>query len=403
MRIVHLNRLSPPAGGVETHLGRLGAALTRAGHVSLGLVGSGRAPIGWRVLPHYARFRTFGSPGAVRDALRILREMRPDVVMIHEMDAFDLAEAILARFPAVKFAHMDFCCAADGRRYLRAEHAACRRRLSLRCLLEYYVRGCAPSRDPRFAVGAFLRARRALRTWRRAPRVLTASEFVRASLVEHGLAPERLDVLPYFVPAPEEPPPYPADLDRVVLFVGRIVEGKGLGQLLGAMGALASAEGRAPARLVVAGDGVAREAAERESERMGLTERVRFLGWDTDPSILYARARVVVVPSLWPEPFGIVGLEAMAAARPVVAYRSGGIPEWLDDGVTGRLVEPRDITGLARTIGLLLDDPDTAARMGRAGHARVRERFGEKGHVEALLGHLKRAINTFVGVRRASP
>jgi glycosyltransferase involved in cell wall biosynthesis len=134
----------------------------------------------------------------------------------------------------------------------------------------------------------------------------------------------------------------------------------------------------------VAGDGFARGAAEKQAARLGLTERVRFAGWQADLDAFYRRASLLVVPSLWPEPFGIVGLEAMARALPVVAYRSGGIPEWLEDRVTGLLVEPGDVDALAAAIDRLLGDPALARAMGRAGQERQRRLFAAGPHLARL-------------------
>lgn len=132
------------------------------------------------------------------------------------------------------------------------------------------------------------------------------------------------------------------------------------------------------------GDGPSRAAAEKLAEALGLAARVQFAGWQEDVEPFYARASLLAVPSLWPEPFGIVGIEAMARALPVVAYRSGGIPEWLADGETGILVEPGDVRGLAATLDEILSDPEKARRMGRAGQSRQRELFGPAQHIERL-------------------
>jgi glycosyltransferase involved in cell wall biosynthesis len=114
--------------------------------------------------------------------------------------------------------------------------------------------------------------------------------------------------------------------------------------------------------------------------------RVRFLG-ALDRALvqdLYRQAAVVVVPSVWPEPFGMVGPEAMSFGVPVVAFRVGGVPEWLHDGETGYLVEPRDIYGLAQRIELLLRDAPLARRLGERGRQLVQERFTIPQHVDRL-------------------
>ena len=87
------------------------------------------------------------------------------------------------------------------------------------------------------------------------------------------------------------------------------------------------------------------------------------------------------MPSILPEPFGLVAAEAMAAGRAVVAAAHGGLVEIVDDGVTGRLVRPRDAEDLARALDALLAEPDLADRMGRAGRERQRAHFSVERYV----------------------
>ena len=196
-----------------------------------------------------------------------------------------------------------------------------------------------------------------------------------------GYPAAQVHCLPYFTVPPPAPPP-PPGAARTILFSGRLVREKGLHVLLAALARVPP-----PWRLLVAGDGMDRPRAERIAGRLGVAGRVSFLGWLDRAAVArcHAEAAVVAVPSLWPEPFGIVGLEAMAYARPVVAFGVGGVPEWLADGETGHLVEPRDVTALADRIAALLADPVRAAAMGAAGRVRVEREFSAAAHVDRLL------------------
>jgi glycosyltransferase involved in cell wall biosynthesis len=127
---------------------------------------------------------------------------------------------------------------------------------------------------------------------------------------------------------------------------------------------------------------------------MGLSGRIDFKGDRPSPQELYPTARLVVVPSLWPEPFGLVGPEAMAHGIPVVASRVGGIPEWLDDGEVGFLVEPGDVQGLADRINRLLFDRPLARRLGQRARAVAGNRFTVPGYVDRFLDVLKEAISS---------
>ena len=132
----------------------------------------------------------------------------------------------------------------------------------------------------------------------------------------------------------------------------------------------------------MAGDRLRADAAAR-----GLTGRVTFAGWLNGAALeaAFDDASVVVVPSRWPEPFGIVGIEAMAHRRPVVAFRVGGIPDWLDDGTSGFAIAPLDTAAFGERVRWLFDHPRESAVMGNAGRARVERDFDSRAHLSRLV------------------
>ncbi|MGQ9780426.1 MAG: glycogen synthase [Bacillota bacterium] len=158
-----------------------------------------------------------------------------------------------------------------------------------------------------------------------------------------------------------------------ILFVGRISRQKGLDVLLAAAPLLP------PETTVVVCAGAADtpELAEEMRTRARSLPNVRWYE-ETVPHEelveLYSHATVFVCPSRY-EPFGLINLEAMACGRPVVASRTGGIPEVVADGVTGILVPPGEPRDLADAVSALLADPQRAATMGAAGRRRVEEEF----------------------------
>ncbi|HET9870925.1 MAG TPA: glycosyltransferase [bacterium] len=158
-------------------------------------------------------------------------------------------------------------------------------------------------------------------------------------------------------------------------FAGRMAEEKGVGFLLEAWPGVRG-------ELRLAGDG-----GSLDRYRQLAPPGVEFLGRVAPEGLgdLYRGALAVVVPSLWYENASMTVLEAMAHGRPVVATRMGGLPEQVEDGVTGILVEPGDRAGLRRALTRLAEEPGLAARLGRAGRARLEERFGHPRHGEALL------------------
>jgi glycosyltransferase involved in cell wall biosynthesis len=107
----------------------------------------------------------------------------------------------------------------------------------------------------------------------------------------------------------------------------------------------------------------------------------------------YARSSIVVVPSLWQEPFGLVLLEAMASRKPVVAYRSGAVPEIVADGETGFVVEKGNVEQLAQRVLDLLKDPGLAGKMGEAGRQRVVREFDIRETAASYADEIRKAAS----------
>jgi glycosyltransferase involved in cell wall biosynthesis len=125
--------------------------------------------------------------------------------------------------------------------------------------------------------------------------------------------------------------------------------------------------------LILAGDGPDRPALAALARELGL-RRAMFLGWRGDAADILADIDLQVLPSRW-EGFGLVALEAMALAKPVVASRVSALPEIVVPDQTGLLVSPGDPAELADAIRILLSDPQRAAGLGRAGRERVKAEF----------------------------
>ena len=170
------------------------------------------------------------------------------------------------------------------------------------------------------------------------------------------------------------------------LFVGRLVARKGVDRLLEALALLRDRAWR----LEIVGFGPERDPLERRAAELGLADRTAFLGRVSNAELVaaYRRATCFVLPATLDERadtegLGVVLLEAMSYGVPVIATRRGGIVDIVDAGSTGLLVEDEP-AALAGGIAALLDDPERRRVLGRAGRARVRERFGWDSIVDRL-------------------
>lgn len=299
----------------------------------------------------------------------------PEVVHLHQLDDPAMVAALREHAPVVVSAHAYTAC-ASGLRYFRPGHE-CERPHGPGCALGLIARNCAHVRDPRPLPASYRTATRGLAALTGADLAIAYSSAVERHLANNGVA--RRVVVPLFATlAPRDGCGHATR--RRVVFAGRIVRPKGLDVLLRAMRVVDDAE------LVVCGEGFQLNAMRRLARRLGLDRRVTFKGWLAAEPLAQelADASVVAVPSLWPEPFGLVGIEALAAGRPVVASAAGGVRDWLQHAVNGLLVRPGDVGELARALRELLADPARQSTMGAAGRELVAERFSPARHVEAL-------------------
>jgi glycosyltransferase involved in cell wall biosynthesis len=207
-----------------------------------------------------------------------------------------------------------------------------------------------------------------------------------------GFAEETFEIVHYGIRPQPEARPYDGEEPRL-LCVGRLIPIKGHLVLLRAVrDALRELPGL---QLEIAGRGPLEPALRAYARELGIEDAVHFLGQVNPIQAAIERTAITVVPSLG-EGFGMVALEAMERARPVIAAAIGGLGELVDDGRTGILVTPAEAEPLTAAIVRLGSDPALARGMGQAGRKRALERFLEDRCTERteLLyrGSLERAL-----------
>ncbi len=210
------------------------------------------------------------------------------------------------------------------------------------------------------------------------------SEFMRHNLVMNGfdqLKTAKLYPVKYPVEQVTDVPQ-----SNNLLYVGQIIRGKGVDLLLEAMTKVKS-----DCRLRIIGKGNDEGYVRSLISRYGLESRVEMLGWCGDVGRHYEQSNVVVVPSRWQEPFGMIGVEAYSYGRPVVGFDVGGISEWLKDIKTGFLVPPRDTDKMAQRIDAFLEDTRIQNEYGQNGYKMVKKYYGQEVFLEkfsSMIGKL---------------
>jgi len=375
-RVLFISERAGFAGGIERFIFGTAGLLRDAG-----LIVSGRFDRPDRDAEVFAKnFDRIFLPDELPDA---------DFVVIHRVTDSELLKRLIDRYGArlaVMVHDHEYYCPRTYF-YTPFGRSNCRRAYSpVRCGV------CAMAVSPRRWRGGFfgelaartVRCRRRLELLRRVPRVAVLSSFMRDNLVINGFDSGRITVIPPPVPVPEIAPEHSDTPTPKLLFTGQLIRGKGVDQLLRALPLL-----HHDYRLVIAGDGNQRAELEKLALTLGVADKVRFAGWVSAPETLYAECDIAVLPFFWQEPFGLVGPEAMARGLPVVAFRTGGVDEWLADGETGFAVPPRDIPAFASAVDQLLADRELRQRFGGRGREAVRKRFSAAAFTTAFRAWLE--------------
>jgi glycosyltransferase involved in cell wall biosynthesis len=376
-------------GGVGAHVKASAKLLAERGvdvRVLVARIESSERPTGVSIVAEAGLFDR-EAPAGVRmgDALA----SSPEVIHVHQVDEPALIEAMRAVAPVVMSAHGYNACTSGVYHFRPGEE--CTRGHGPGCVPNLLARGCAHLRNPTRLPSMYRHATRGVDALTQADLAISYSTAVDRHLAANGLT--RRAIVPYFPTLVPKQGTGHSDRRRV-LFAGRIVPSKGVGVLI-------RAAREVEAEFVICGDGQRLDAMRRLAERLGVAQAVSFRGW-LDPEQLaeeLAIASLIAVPSVWPEPFGLVGIEGFAAGRPAIASATGGIADWLDDGVSGTLVAPGDARALARALDELLSDPERQSVMGAAGRTAAAARFSPERHLELLLDAYRRARSTWQSAR----
>ena len=364
MRILIVNDGFGDAGGVQSYLDAVIGGLRARGH-DLAILHRDATPAPFaadatRALEQF-RVADLGVGGAV-DAVR---GWRPDVCFSHNMNLLDVDRGLAGVAPVVKFMHGYFgTCVSGQKRFGFPVARPCDRRFGPACAALYFPCRCGQLDPVKFVTQYRWASRqRALFGVYRA--LVVASAHMKREYVRNGAAAARVYVNPLFpTEAIDAPAPPFRRRAGIVAFAARMTALKGGDVLIRAV-AEASARLGAPLRLTMMGDGPQRPAWERLARDRGLD--CTFTGWQSGAARWrwLAEATVLAVPSTWPEPFGLVGLEAAALGVPAVAFDVGGVREWLRPGENGYLAA---------------GNPPSAAAFADALVARVHPSRGARGH-----------------------
>jgi glycosyltransferase involved in cell wall biosynthesis len=407
VRILLLSNLYPPdvQGGAEILAGDIAGGLTALGHEVLvltsgqerpGAQGQQEGPV-WRTLrsappAHFDRgrppwqqlplllnyYRRYHRPANAAELQRIVALTRPDIVYIWEITGIGV-NSLLKALPGLDVPIV-FHLGSYWLLYARSPETE-QVRLRMRWLKQWLI----GSVDKPACTS-----------------LIAVSKTVKEEYVRAGYEPESIEVIyngidSRFLTLPRAERDGNAEQPVQLLFVGRLRVEKGLLVLLRALDLLVNEHSSLPPlylNIFGTGDQVYVNELQAFLREKRLEQMVTFHGRVSQDELIrqYDLSDIMLVPSLWQEPFGLVIAEAMARGLPVIASNVGGPAEILTDGVDGLLVEPGNERALADAIQRLLTNEQQRERLAQAAQATVKERFTIEENARRVEQHLSRAI-----------
>jgi len=400
MKILLQNQYDRPVGGVETYFQPLVKGLLEKGHeVIVVYTFSGKKPVLRKDrfqafylpdldLPEEVYYSQKRSREIKQDLLTlqsIVERERPDVIHLNNTYYPEQFSFLRKHAPLIQTVHDFFNCCPILLKMFTDE--VCAMPLGINCFRMNCV--SAVSLRELWRIKTKYANREAMKQF---DRQLVTTEYMKEMLLRNGFEKDRIEVVPLFV---EDWGKAPGHLGNTIIYVGRLAREKGVLHFIHMLKLI-----NYPFKAYIIGEGPQRQECENLVKSMGLEGRVVFTGFLSSNELkeYFIKSSVVVIPSLWPEPFCLVGIEAMSLARPVVAYNVGGISSWLKDNYNGYLVHRADIKELAWAVEAIFKNRKLGFDMGRNGRLLFEERFTEKIHFSRLFS----IYEAFVKERRAA-
>ncbi len=382
MHILFINTTFGYVGGVEQHIVLAADGLTKRGHrCSIAYLN----PSGKELKEFSSHFSTV-YPLASLSWDHILKQASPSVIYLHKWDAIEpILAAAGQNIPIIRYFHDHDIYCPRRHKYLSFTRRICTFKAGVAC---YFDLAFLEKKEGKVVHAPIQPKLQELKRNKALDCVVVGSSYMKNELIRNGFPSESIAIIPPSV-ADFDTMPTPPDHEGRLLYVGQLVRGKGVDTLLRALSLCTQNQ-----TLSIIGAGNDEHYLQSLAKELNLQDRVRFPGWvgHHDLCRYYDDAEIVIVPSRWPEPFGMVGLEAMLRQRPVIACDVGGIGDWLQDGRNGLLVPVNDEHALAKAIDRLSMDISFAGKLGTEGRELVLSQFSFEAFITKLEHLLKERI-----------
>ncbi|MEY2429783.1 MAG: hypothetical protein QOJ40_2668 [Verrucomicrobiota bacterium] len=392
MKLLFVHQNLGALGGAEANIQITANELRQRGHTVALLHGSGTGQGEQAFRETFSETFPLSGANKTETAIAALNEFGPDVIYLHNLADLGVIEALLnAGVPVVRMVHDHAMYCMRGHKTNVFTRNICTRPASLYCV---FPCGASISRNRQGPLPvswvSYAAKRKEIRLNQQCQRLIVFSEYCKEELIGNGFEPDKIQIHRPILCRGNSGPVSSFSARNLLLFAGQIIRGKGVDLLLKSLALV-----KEPFECLILGEGSHRSCCERLCAKLGLQNKVKFGGYVPRQQLndFYLDSSAFLVSSVWPEPFGLVGPEAMRYGLPVVAFDAGGVREWLTDGENGFLVPRMDTTRFAARIEELLRNKDLARQMGRRGLERVNRDYDSVRQIDTLETLFLRVID----------
>ena len=364
MKLLFVHQKFGEFGGAESNI-RLTANELRSRGYTLGLLhaeSSARNELEWQEI--FSERFCLPAADSSKFARSVLQQFQPQLIYMHNLPDLAVLETLLdSGVPVVRMVHDHALYCMRGYKYNYFTRRACSRAFSPFCVFPCLASVARnPGKGFPLKWVSYTEKKKEIALNQRCDHLIVYSDYLKKELIHNGFAADRIEVCVPLRMWNDETLISSFSPRNLILFAGQLIRGKGGDVLLQAL-----AKVRTHFECAILGDGSHRPHCERLAARLGLSDRVTFHGYVLPGELgqFYRDASIFVMGSLWPEPFGMAGPEAMRYGLPVVAFDAGGIREWLTDGENGYLIAWKNVDLFAARLDQLLGDKQLARRLGR--------------------------------------
>ncbi|MBS1604114.1 MAG: glycosyltransferase family 4 protein [Bacteroidetes bacterium] len=395
MKVLLLHQYIEIGGGADAHVHYMLEALPRYGVAS--------RLMAIRSLAKGFEIELFGGAGAVHfsdetSAFDFIRELCEkegiDIIHVHTITTPEITKQLSEHYPMVRTLHNAAITCLSGEKYHFSSGKVCDCSFGLVCLKNAYTEKCASVRKPGKLIGLFKRVSfEKANAAKMYSHLIAPSSFIRQNCIGEGIAGEMIEQIPYPYKKQVRPSALPQRPTVNIVYSGRLTKVKGVHLLGELMQPLMSADLNIV--LHILGDGPLKDSLMKSQALSG--PNVVFHGWLDQSGVqeIYEDADIVLIPSIYPDNFPIVCIEALCFGKPVIVFKVGGLPEMISDGINGFVIAPGDLKAMRERVLQLVVDKDKRRAMGAEGRRIYEEKFREEVVMPRYLAVYRESIEKF--------